>query len=90
MAPRITTAELATQIARMEAKMDARFDAIQASQGEVTNRVSVMEGDVRIIRENAAREEGKKAGSKAVLTVLVTLLSFASGVLGAYWKGGPR
>lgn len=88
MAPRITTTELATQLARMEAKMDARFDAILASQGEVTNRVGVMEGDVRIIRENAAREEGKKAGSKAVLIVLGSLLSFASGILGALFKGG--
>lgn len=88
MAPRTTTAELATQIARMEAKMEARFDAMQASQGEVTTRVSVIEGDVRIIRENAAREEGKKAGSKAVLTVLVSVLSVAGGILGAYFKGG--
>ena len=81
-----TTTDHAIQLAQLNAKLDL----LLAQLGAMTERLREVELEVRQLREERAREEGKKAGSKAVITVLVTLLSFASGVLGAYWKGGPR
>lgn len=86
MAPMDATTDHAIQLAQLNAKLDL----LLAQLGAMTERLREVELEVRQLREERAREEGKKAGSKAVLTVLVTLLSFASGVLGAYWKGGPR
>ena len=86
MAPVDATTDHAIQLAQLNAKLDL----LLAQLGAMTERLREVELEVRQLREERAREEGKKAGSKAVITVLVTLLSFASGVLGAYWKGGPR
>jgi chromosome segregation ATPase len=86
MAPMDATTDHAIQLAQLNAKLDL----LLAQLGAMTERLREVELEVRQLREERAREEGKKAGSKAVITVLVTLLSFASGVLGAYWKGGPR
>ena len=85
MAPMDTT-DLAIKLAQLNAKLDL----LLAQLGAMTERLREVELEVRQLREERAREEGKKAGSKAVITVLVTLLSFASGVLGAYFKGGPK
>ena len=86
MAPMDANTDHAIQLAQLNAKLDL----LLAQLGAMTERLREVELEVRQLREERAREEGKKAGSKAVITVLVTLLSFASGVLGAYWKGGPR
>ena len=86
MAPMDATTDHAIQLAQLNAKLDL----LLAQLGAMTERLREVELEVRQLREERAREEGKKAGSKAVITVLVALLSFASGVLGAYWKGGPR
>jgi len=86
MVPMDATTDHAIQLAQLNAKLDL----LLAQLGAMTERLREVELEVRQLREERAREEGKKAGSKAVITVLVTLLSFASGVLGAYWKGGPR
>ena len=86
MAPMDATTDHAIQLAQLNAKLDL----LLAQLGAMTERLREVELEVRQLREERAREEGKKAGSKAVITVLVTLLSFASGVLGAYFKGGPK
>lgn len=86
MTPMGATTKHAIQLAQLNAKIDL----LLAQLGAMTERLREVELEVRQLREERARDEGKKAGSKAVLTVLVTLLSFASGVLGAYFKGGPK
>ena len=85
MAPMDTT-DLAIKLAQLNAKLDL----LLAQFGDMADRLREVELEVRQLREERAREEGKKAGSKAVLTVLVSLLSLLGGAVGAYFKGGPR
>lgn len=84
MAPMDTSTEHAVQLARVNAKLDL----VLAQMSAMADRMREVELEVRQLREERAREEGKKAGSKAVLGVLVSLLSLVGGVLGALFKGG--
>lgn len=86
MAPMDTTTEHAVQLARVNSKLDL----LLAQLGDMTDRLREVELEVRQLREERAREEGKKAGTRAVIGVVISLLSFVGGVLGAYFKGGPR
>lgn len=86
MAPMDTSTDHAVQLARVNTKLDL----VLAQMADMAARLREVELEVRQLREERAREEGKKAGSKAVWGVLVSLLSFIGGVLGAYFKGGPR
>lgn len=86
MAPMDATTDHAIQLAQLNAKLDL----LLAQQGATTERLREVEQEVRQLREERAREEGKKAGSKAVLGVLVSLLSLVCGAIGAYLKGGPK
>lgn len=86
MAPMDATTDHAIQLAQLNAKLDL----LLAQLGDMAERLREVELEVRQLREERAREEGKKAGSRAVIGVVISLLSFVGGVLGAYWKGGPR
>ena len=85
MAPMDTT-DLAIKLAQLNAKLDLLLSQF----GDMADRLREVELEVRQLREERAREEGKKAGSKAVLTALVSLLSLLGGAVGAYFKGGPK
>lgn len=85
MAPMDTT-DLAIKLAQLNAKLDL----LLSQNGDMADRLREVELEVRQLREERAREEGKKAGSKAVLGVLVSLLSLACGAIGAYLRGGPK
>ncbi len=84
MPPMDTNTDHAVQLARLNAKLDL----LLAQLGDATDRLREVELEVRQLREARVLEEGKKAGSRAVIGVLISLLSFVSGVLGAYFKGG--
>lgn len=86
MAPMDANTDHAIQLAQLHAKLDL----LLVQQGAMTERLREVEQEVRQLREERAREEGKKAGSKAVLGVLVSLLSLACGAIGAYLRGGPK
>lgn len=85
MAPMDTT-DLAIKLAQLNAKLDLLLSQF----GDMADRLREVELEVRQLREERAREEGKKAGSKAVLAVLFSLLSLLGGAVGAYFKGGPK
>lgn len=75
------------RLARMEAKMDAlhaRIDDVVVTQmKDLSKRTREMETEVRKLREDQAREEGKKAGSRAVLAAILAGVSACGGIVGA-------
>ena len=75
------------RLARIETKMDAlhtRIDEVVVTQlKDQGKRMRDLESEVRDLREDRAREEGKKAGSKAVLVGIFAVVSAASSALGA-------
>lgn len=78
-----------SRLARIEAKMDAlhtRIDDVVVTQlRDQGKRMRELESEVRGLREDRAREDGKKAGSKAVLVGLFAgvtgLASFVSAMI---------
>lgn len=83
MAPMDASTDHAVQLAQLNTKLDL----LLAQLGDMAARLHEVELEVRQLREAQAREEGKKAGGKAVLTVLVGVLSLLGGFLGAVLKG---
>ena len=75
------------RLARMEAKMDAlhaRIDDVVVTQlRDQGKRMRELESEVRDLREDRAREDGKKAGSKAVLVGLFAGVSGLASIVGA-------
>lgn len=76
-------AALKLLIAEQFAALNIRLDESLVSQvRSVGKRVLMVEADVRDLRENAAHEKGKRAGSKAVIVGLLMAVSTASSILG--------
>lgn len=75
------------RLARMEAKMDAlhaRIDDVVVTQlRDQGKRMRELESEVRDLREDRAREDGKRAGSKAVLVGLFAGVSGLASIVGA-------
>lgn len=75
------------RLVRMEAKMDAlhaRIDEVVVTQlRDQGKRMRELESEVREMREYRAREDGKKAGSKAVLGVLLAIVAALSSAISA-------
>lgn len=62
-----------------------RLDEVVVSQmRSLGKRMALVEDHVRELREDRAREEGKKAGSRAVLAALLGVLSACAGAVGAF------
>ena len=76
-------AALKLLIAEQFAALNIRLDESLVSQvRSIGKRVFTVEADVRDLRESAAREDGKRAGSKAVLAGLLMVVSALSTALG--------
>lgn len=61
-----------------------RLDEVVVSQmRSLGKRMALVEDHVRELREDRAREEGKKAGSRAVLVGLLMVVSALSSAVGA-------
>ncbi|GEM_PF-2030598 len=75
------------RLARIETKMDAlhtRIDEVVVTQlKDQGKRMRDLESEVRDLREDRARNEGKKAGSKAVWVGLIAIVSAASSAISA-------
>lgn len=75
------------RLARMEAKMDAlhaRIDDVVVTQlRDQGKRMRELESEVRDLREDRAREDGKRAGSRAVLVGLFAGVSGLASIVGA-------
>lgn len=77
-------AALKLLIAEQFAALNIRLDESLVSQvRSIGKRVFTVEADVRDLRESAAREDGKRAGSKAVLVGLLMVVSALSSAVGA-------
>lgn len=75
------------RLARIEAKVDAfslRFEEVFASQvRDHGKRIREHEALIQGLRAELAELRGHRAGSKAMLMLIISLISTASGVLGA-------
>ena len=85
-------ARIEADIAAVKQIMAEQFGAFNLRLVEVVvsqmrslgKRMALVEDHARELREYRAREEGKKAGSRAVLATLLGVLSACAGAVGAF------